>query len=138
MAPRITRSILGAQHVARTADRVDELPIRATVDRLAQPADVYVDEVALRVKVKVPDALEQHGARDDLARTPHEEFEELQLTRRQLDLTSTAGDPAGEKIEVQVRHLELRGIRHAGASAGECFDAREKLDERERLGQIVV
>jgi hypothetical protein len=66
------------------------------------------------------------------------EFEQLQLTRRQLDLAATTGHPPREEIEVEVSHLELRGIRRIRAPAGERFDARQELHERKRLRQIVV
>ena len=99
---------------------------------------MHVDEVALRVEVQVPHPLEQHGARDDLAGAPHEEFEQLQLPRRQLDLPAAAGHAPRQQIEVEVSHLERRGIRRARVPAAERLDARQQLRERERLRQIVV
>src|SRR6185312_9710389 len=73
-----------------------------------------------------------------LSSASHEEFEELQLTCRQLDLAPTACNPPGQQIEIEIGYLELRDVGDAGASPRKRFDAREKLDERKGLGQIVV
>ena len=112
--------------------------IRATVDRLAQPADVHVDQVALRIEVQVPHALEQHGARHHLAGAAHEELEELELARGELDLAPGARHAPRQQVELQVLDLEARRLRCARAPAQQRLDARQQLSERERLGEIVV
>ncbi len=108
------------------------------LDLLPQLADVHVDHVRLRVEVIVPDVLEQHGARDDLAGMAHEVLEELELARLQLDGARAARDLAGEQVDAQIAHFErgLRGI--LPAAPAEHVDAREQLAEREGLGEIVV
>src|ERR1700742_1435435 len=107
---------------------MDELPVGAAVNFPAQPGNVHVDQVALRIEVQIPDSLEQHGAGDHLARAPHEELEEFQLACRQLDLAAAASHPPREEIEVEIGYFQLRGICDTRAPAGECFDAGQKLD----------
>src|ERR1700692_761012 len=82
---RSLRAIV-AHHVSRTADGVNQHPVKPSVDRLAQAADVHVDEIRLRVELQVPHALEQHGARDYLSRAPHQVLKEREFLRRKLDL----------------------------------------------------
>src|SRR5690606_29530527 len=69
----------GVEAVARAADGMQQRALEAAVDLRAQPADVHVDHVGLRVEVVVPDALEQHRARDHLTRMAHQELEQLEL-----------------------------------------------------------
>src|SRR2546422_2289317 len=112
---------------------MDERPVRAAVDRLAQAADVHVDEIALRVEMQVPHALEQHGARYDLPGAAHQEFEQLQLPRGEVDVATAAGDRPREQVELEVSHPQLRGLRHAGAPARQSLDAGEQLGGSEGL-----
>src|SRR6266404_7344867 len=129
---------VGAQHVARAAYGVDQRVVGVAIDRLPQAADVYVDEIALRVEVQIPHALEQHGARHDLSGAAHEKFQQLQLPRRELHLAPAARHPPGQQVELQVLDLQARGVGRAGAAAQQRFDARQQFRERERLGEIVV
>src|SRR5690348_5887692 len=105
---------------------MNQLPVAAAIDRLAQAADMHIDQIALGIEVQIPYTLEQHGACHNLPRATHQEFEHLQLPRGQLDLTAAPRDTPGKQLKIQVRHLELRGIRTAGATAGERLDAGEQ------------
>src|SRR5579883_2034506 len=131
-------SLLLLQHVSRAAHRMDEKAVGATIDRLAQAADVHVDQVALRIEVQVPDSLEQHGAGDHLSLAPHEELEQLLLAGGELDLPSAAGDLPGDQVELQVRDPQHRRLGGARAAPQQRLDAREELGEREGLREIVV
>ena len=117
---------------------MDESPLGAAIDRLAQAADVHVDEIALRIEVQVPDALEQHRPRDHLPLPPHEELEQLLLARGELDLAAGPRDLAGEQVEFQVRYPQHRRLGGARMPAQQRLDARQQLRERKRLGEIVV
>ncbi len=99
---------------------------------------MHVDEIALGVEVKVPHPFEQHGTRHHLSGATHQEFQELQLARGELYFAPAADDAAPQQIKLQIRDLELRGLRRAGASAQQGFDASQELCEREGLGEIVV
>src|SRR6516162_44972 len=103
--------------------------IAAAIDRLAQPADVHVDQVALRVEVQVPYTLEQHGARHHLSRAAHEELEQLHLPRREIELTAAARHPPLEQVELEILDLQARavcGARRSNASMRASSSANAK------------
>ena len=52
----------------------------------AQPRDMHVDDIGLRIEMIVPDVLEQHGARHHLAGMSHQIFEQAEFARLQIDL----------------------------------------------------
>src|SRR5689334_3734417 len=86
------------QAVAGPAHRVQQRPRETLVDLLPKSADMHVDHIGLRVEMVVPDILQQHRARDDVPRMPHQIFEQPELARLQLDRLALAPDRTGEKI----------------------------------------
>jgi len=117
---------------------VDQRPGVADVEGLPQPAHVHVDHVGLRVEVQVPDAFEQHGARHDLARMPHQVLEQAELASREVHGPAAAGHLAPDEVHLQVRHLEAgRGLGRCGTPR-QHLDACEQLGEGERLREVVV
>src|SRR5690242_6160434 len=90
MSARRMQAVSGAAH------RVQKRLREALVDLLPETADMHVDHVGLRVEMVVPDILQQHRARDDMARVAHQVFEQPELARLQLDCLAVTGDGAGE------------------------------------------
>src|SRR5262249_29608379 len=131
-------SAVAAQHVSRAAHGVNQGVIAAAVDRLAQPTDVHVDQVALRVEVQVPHTLQQHGARYHLAGAAHEELEQLHLACGEIELAPAAQHAPLEQVELEILDLESRGMRCARAAPQQRFDPCQQLRERERLGEVVI
>src|SRR5688572_22599578 len=78
-------SALRGESVAGAADGVDQGLLEALVHPLAQPADMHVDDVGLRIEMIVPHRLEQHGAGDELALVAHQVLEQRELARLQVD-----------------------------------------------------
>ena len=72
-------------HVSGAAHGMQQRLVEALVDLAAQPRDVHVDDVGLRVEVVVPHVLEQHGARHHLAGVLHQVFEQAEFARLQRD-----------------------------------------------------
>lgn len=66
---------LGTKHVAGAAYGVDQLVRMPLVDLLAETVDMHVHDIPSRLEIVVPGGLEQHGARNDMAGIPHEQFE---------------------------------------------------------------
>ena len=100
---RFDRQLAIAAHpIASTADGLDQLGVKASIDFCAQPADVAFDEVRARVEMERPDILQQHGARYDLARVTHEIFEEFVLLLLEFDPGSRPSAPPLEQIEFEV------------------------------------
>src|ERR1039457_122568 len=131
-------SAIVAHHVPRPAYGMDQDPVESAVDRLSQAADMHVNEVCLRVELQIPHSLEQHGARDHLARAPHEKLEERKFLRRKLDLAAGATRAPAKQIQLQICDLQgSRGLR-TRLAAQERLYAREQLDEREGFREIVI
>ena len=58
---------------------------------------MHVDDVGLRIEVIVPDILEQHRAGNDLIGMAHEEFEQPELARQQVELLAPRGTARDSK-----------------------------------------
>src|SRR4051794_548655 len=71
--------------VAGTADGVDQVGLPRTVDLGAQTADVRLDDAGLGIEMELPDLLQEHAAGDDPAGMAHQEFEQHELARLELD-----------------------------------------------------
>src|SRR5689334_22283627 len=89
-------------HVSGAAHRVQERLVGAAIDLRAQTRNMDVDDVGLRIEMIVPNAFEQHGARDDLAGVLHQKLEEAEFARLQDDVLAAAGHAARQPVERQV------------------------------------
>src|SRR5690242_3686996 len=72
----VLRSSLFMHGIAGVANGVDQRRIEGSIDLRAQAADVRFNHAGLRIKMKIPDALEQHCAGDDAALVAHQIFEQ--------------------------------------------------------------
>src|SRR5260370_7820036 len=79
----MTTSFAVADHIPCAANRMQQSLGETLIDLRAQPRDVHVDDVGLRVEMIIPHVLEQHGASDDLTRVLHEILEQTELPRLQ-------------------------------------------------------
>ena len=61
-----------------------------------------LDDICLRVEMKIPDSFEQHGPGHHLTGMFHEIFEKPELTRLEHDLSTVAGQLVGQPIELEV------------------------------------
>src|ERR1700758_2349431 len=77
-----------ADHITRTAHGMEQRLREAFIDLRSQAGDVHVDDISLRIKMIVPDVLQQHSAGHDLAGVAHQIFEQAEFPRLQLDLLS--------------------------------------------------
>ena len=66
----------------------------AAVDLAAQPTDVRLDDVGLRIEMVFPHLFEQHLARDKPALGAHQEFEQAELARLEVDRVYAAAHGA--------------------------------------------
>src|SRR5262245_62574255 len=72
------------------------------VDLAAQAVHMHVDDVRAAVEVHVPDLLRDLGARERLAGAAHEEREERELLRREIETLATARGAVSREIDLQV------------------------------------
>src|SRR5215210_5136699 len=83
---------LGAENVARAADRMEETWLSTGFQLSPQIGDEDLDRVRRRERVVAPDLLEQALARHHDALVAHQVLEQLELALGQLDLAVGAPD----------------------------------------------
>src|SRR6266571_214847 len=100
-----------AQGVPDAANGLDEPRLVGRFGLAPQVADVDVERVRGEAEVVAPDPLEDHRARQDLARVPQEELEQGELRSRELDLPRGSADLACAGVELEVGESEnLAGL----------------------------
>jgi hypothetical protein len=117
---------------------VDERREALRVDLAAQAADVHVDDVGAGIEVVAPDLLEDHRAREHVARVAHEGFEQAEFDRQQFEFDLAATRDARDEVETQVTDFERRLARDVGTATQQRIDARGHFLGCERLGEVVV
>src|ERR1051326_8311690 len=127
-----------ADTIANAANGVDERISLLIVDLAAKPPNVDVDDVGRRIEVQIPDVLQQHGARHDLAFTAHQVLEKLELSRQQFDIAVPPPGGARHQIELEVADPKHRLLHQGGAASRQRLDARHQLREGKWLDEIIV
>src|SRR5690606_34611572 len=88
-----------ADGVAGAADGADHVGQPVEVHRLAQPPDMHVHRALVDIERLAPDLVEKLAAREDAAGMLHQEFEQAELGRSQLQLGLAAMDAVGLAVE---------------------------------------
>src|SRR5208283_1934035 len=117
-------------HVSRAADGAQERRVKIAIDLGPQARYMHIDHIGLRIEVVIPNMLEQHGARDDLAGVLHQIFEQPEFARLQDDFLGSAGDFMRQPVERQVGDPQDRFLRRALGTA-----ARQRLHSGQELGE---
>src|SRR5207245_10369326 len=97
---------IDAQHVADAAYRMQQRRREVLIDLLSQSADLHIDCIRLMIKVIVPDRLEEHGERNQLALLTNQILEKPKLSRLQRDRPLCALGPACYQIVCQVHNTQ--------------------------------
>src|SRR6266550_1762833 len=127
----IAKAIPGAPH------GLDQLYRILIVDLPAQTPHQHLEYVRERVVVLVPDVSGNRSAINHLPVMKHEEFQQRELLRRQLDRLPRAPHPLAIEIDLEIRNAKSLRQRRA-AAPGKRSNSRDQLAEREGLGEIVV
>src|SRR5208283_1465579 len=98
----------------------DELALACRIELAAHVSDVHVDDVGRPHELEVPDVLEQHRARHDLARTAHEIFDQLEFLRQEFDGSPRAAHGAIDKVHFQIANLQPNRARNAPPPEKRC------------------
>jgi hypothetical protein len=88
---RPARLVRSTDTIPDTSYGVDERVGLLTIDLAADAPDVDVHGVGRGIKMQIPNMLQQHCPRNDLARIANQIFENLKFSRQQLDVPSAAG-----------------------------------------------
>src|SRR6266511_1620779 len=138
----MTASFAVADHVTRTANRMQQRLRNTLINLRAQPRDVHVDDVGLRIEMVIPHVLEQHRAGHDLTGMLHEIFaaETRAAEARSRRLRALPGATAGRARDRRRGTRFPHGCR-ADAPAPRCEPAiprtnRASVDSRRRLPAI--
>src|SRR5690349_12655957 len=125
------------QHIADAADRVDER-YPPGVDLLAQVADVELDDVGLAAEVVVPHPVQDLGLGQHPPGVPHEEPEQLELGRGEVDEVAVPADLTGVLVHGQVPdHQRALGLRPGQVRPAEqAAQPGQYLLQAERLGDV--
>src|SRR6266568_8653395 len=99
----------------------------AKAQLLAQVIDVYVDDVRFRIELVTPPRLRDARPRHRAARIAHEELEQGEFARREIDDALILHHAARQRIERDVPDLERRILVTQLGTTDECVDAREQL-----------
>src|ERR1044071_2640705 len=86
LAEPLVEGVAGATH---GTDRIGCTP---AIERAAQPPDVHVDGTLVDVDIATPHAVEQLFAGIDAARVLHQEFEQPELGRPEVNLAAGPRD----------------------------------------------
>ena len=96
------------------------------------------DDVGLRVEVKRPDVLQQHGAGDDLASVSHEVLEQLELLRLKIDGLARPRGVAFQKVDLKLTDTDLGQGLGEVRPTGEGVYACDQLGHGEGFDEVVV
>ena len=72
------------------------------LQRFPQPADVDVNRSLLQIRVCAPHVVQELRPAERPLRMRHEELEQSILGRTEVDFVAVAGNPVGNRIQVQV------------------------------------
>src|SRR5438094_1745004 len=134
------RSVLtrSTDAISDAADGVNQRIGLAVVDLAADASDIDVDDVGGGIEVQIPDMLEQHRTGDDAALVADEIFEQLKLPRQQRNLPAAPAGAARDQVDCEIADSQKCFLGDGLAATAERFQPREKLDEGERLDEVVV
>src|ERR1700730_18196704 len=124
--------------MADAANRMEQLWREVLVNLATQAADLDIDDIGLRIKVVVPDRLEQHGPSNDLPLVPHEVFEKAKLARLKRNRLTRALRPSRPQVEPQIRDPQFATVLSRRAATKQRLETREQLGKRKGLSQIIV
>src|SRR4051812_46357232 len=134
------RSVLtrSTETISDAANGMDQRIGLGIVDLAADAADIDVDDVGGGIEMQVPDVLEQHRAGDDAPLVADKIFEQLEFARQQWDLPAAAAGTACDQVDGEVADPQHGLLGDGFAAAAQCLKTRKKLDEGERLDEIIV
>src|ERR1700735_965615 len=67
-----------------------------------ESADVHIDDIGRRIKMQVPDVLQQHAARDDLPLVVGQVGKQLELAGQQLDRAARVVHGARQQVDIEI------------------------------------
>src|SRR4051812_3037700 len=126
-----------AKAISGSANRLNQLDWIFVVDFAAEASYQHLENVGERIVVLIPDVRRDRGAIDHLSRVQHEELEQRELLRRQLDLVSGAAHSLSVQIHLEVGDVKGLGQWRATASRQRPH-ARQEREKGDGLGGVAA
>src|SRR5258708_8388513 len=120
----------GSDAVPDPPDGLDQLPILVP-ELLSQVADVDLDVVLIAVEVVAPDLVQDPLPGQDLVGVLHQQLEQVEFPRRQLDGSLPKMDLASAVVENQLAHSQ-------GLAAGAAPPPPDGLSPRQQPSQPIA
>src|ERR1700693_2512139 len=122
------------------ADRMNERKGLLTVDLAANAADIDVDDVHVGrgIVMEVPDVLQQHRPRNNLAFVANQIFENPEFAGQQLYFAATTARSPRHEVKFEIADPKHCVLDNGIAAPGKGFDAREQFREGERLDEVII
>jgi hypothetical protein len=125
-------------NVQTQADAAHRLDPGGVAELLPQGGDVDVDRLRAAVPGRLPHLLQDLRARHDGARLAREQRQEVELLRRQVELTAVDACTAPAHVELERPHARAARRRPLARAPRHSADAGQQLAEAERLDDVVV
>src|ERR1035437_4889213 len=127
------------EDIAHTSQGSNQRLLPLAVDLAAQPVDVNIDDVGIRLNAHAPDLIENHRASDDAARIAAEILQQDGLLGSQLQDFSRPGSLAAKQIQFKVEDPQP-GCLSAGRRVAleQVAQPGQQLGQHKRLGQVIV
>lgn len=108
--------------ITRIAHGMEQRCFKGLVDLRPQSADVRFDNGTLRVEIEVPYPLKEHCPRQHPTLIAHQEFQERELPRKQVDVLSGPSGAPLDQVQLKVSHSE------SGLFSGNRRAADQRVD----------
>src|SRR3981189_3361726 len=124
--------------VPYAAHRMDQRIGLQAVDLATDASDIDIDDVCRGIEMKIPDVLQQHGARHDAAFVAREIFQKLKFPGQQRDGLAAAAGGARHQVYREIADMQDGLLDNGVAPPTQRLDARQQFDEGKRFDQIVI
>src|SRR5260221_6470071 len=124
--------------ISDAANRMDQRIGLLVVDLAPHAPDIDVDDIGRGIEMKVPDVLQQHGARYNTAFVARQIFQKLEFPGNKRDVLAAPARGPRHQVDHEIADTQKRLLDDGVAAPAQRLDARQQFDEGKGLHQIVV
>src|SRR2546427_9959687 len=128
---------VAADLVAYAANRSNEGTVVSGINLPTQIVDVNVHDVRHGVKIEFPDLLDNGRAGNGLAFVAHQEFQQSEFLRAEINVVAAAAHGMTDAVDFEVFNLENRA-RGPRSPAQNSTNARGKFGEGKWFCDVIV
>src|SRR6266849_3644231 len=99
---------VSANLVAYAANRSNQCPVVSGIHLAAKIVDVHIHDIGHGVKIEFPDLFNNGGTRNGLALVAHQEFQQGELLRAEVDVVTSAAHGVIHTVDFEIFDLENR------------------------------